>query len=187
MRFVKDGRHPVELVLRVLGIASSTFYCGANAWNSPRLGRSRTGRCRPRSSISIPAPAAPRSSPGVCDARPPRHLGRPQAGGASDAWCRVPGRFLRKRWRIASTRTDPRAAPAPDLVERSSLRIGRIGCGWPMRPGSRAVRVRSGWRQRGIRFPTGSWAGRPRTAATPSRCRGRSSSRSGAVTSVTVN
>ncbi|WP_280460205.1 IS3 family transposase [Nocardia carnea] len=28
------------------------------------------------------------------------------------------GAFLRKRWRIASTRTDPRAAPAPDLVER---------------------------------------------------------------------
>ncbi|MEU2043459.1 IS3 family transposase [Nocardia niwae] len=26
MRFVKDSRHPVELVLRVLGIASSTYY-----------------------------------------------------------------------------------------------------------------------------------------------------------------
>ncbi|MGW1743900.1 IS3 family transposase [Nocardia sp. NPDC001965] len=28
------------------------------------------------------------------------------------------GAFLRKRWRIASTRTDPGAAPAPDLVGR---------------------------------------------------------------------
>ncbi|MET9284660.1 IS3 family transposase [Nocardia beijingensis] len=28
------------------------------------------------------------------------------------------GAFLRKRWRISSPRQDPRAAPAPDLVER---------------------------------------------------------------------
>ncbi|MGI5219203.1 IS3 family transposase [Nocardia sp. CA-290969] len=34
VRFVKDSRHPVELVLRVLGIASSTYY-----WWCKRLER----------------------------------------------------------------------------------------------------------------------------------------------------
>ena len=28
------------------------------------------------------------------------------------------GAFLRKRWRVVSTRQDPRATPAPDLVHR---------------------------------------------------------------------
>jgi transposase InsO family protein len=28
------------------------------------------------------------------------------------------GDYLRKRWRMPSTRQDPRASPAPDLVER---------------------------------------------------------------------
>ncbi|WP_431940850.1 hypothetical protein [Nocardia grenadensis] len=70
MRFVEDSSHPVELVLRVLGIASSTYY-----WWRRRVERVMRG-----------------------------------AG--------LRGAFLRKRWRIGSTRTDPRAAPAPDLVER---------------------------------------------------------------------
>ncbi|MFI9536882.1 IS3 family transposase [Nocardia fusca] len=35
MRFVKDSRHPVELVLRVLGIASSTYYWWCKRLDEP--------------------------------------------------------------------------------------------------------------------------------------------------------
>jgi hypothetical protein len=90
------------------------------------------------------------------------------------------GAFLRKRWRC-STRQDPRATPAPDLVDRNFTAqapnrlwvadISRIGtgegrCGWPV----------SGMGSRG-----GSWAGRPATGSMSSWCWARWSMPSGAA------
>jgi hypothetical protein len=45
------------------------------------------------------------------------------------------GAFLRKKWRVGSTRQDPRAAPAPDLVNRDFTATEPNGCGWPTPPG----------------------------------------------------
>jgi putative transposase len=77
------------------------------------------------------------------------------------------GAFLRRGWRGGSTRQDPKATPAPDLVNRNFTAAGpnrlwvahatRIFCGEGC----------SGWPLSATCSPAGSWAGRPPSAATP--------------------
>ncbi|MEV0299179.1 IS3 family transposase [Nocardia sp. NPDC050710] len=111
--------HPVELVLRVLGIASSTF-CG---W----LKQARRPSARRLADEELLAEIVDvHTSSGGTYGAPRVHamlrrrgvwVGRKrverlmrQAG--------LQGAFLRKKWRIPSTRQNPRATPAPDLVNR---------------------------------------------------------------------
>lgn len=188
MRFVKDSRHPVELVLRVLGIASSTYYWWCKRLDVPSA-RQIADEALLAEIVDIhTSSAGTHGSPRVHAmlARRGVSVGRKRVERVMRG-AGLQGAFLRKRWRIASTRTDPRAAPAPDLVEQSSPRIGRIGCGWLTRPGSPVVRARSGWQRCGTHSPTGSWAGKPQTAATPNWCWVHSSSQSGAATSAMAN
>jgi HTH-like domain len=90
------------------------------------------------------------------------------------------GAFLRKRWRC-STRQDPTATPAPDLVNRDPPRRRRTGCGWPTCRGSRPGRGRCGWRVCGMRSRGGSWAGRQATGPMSTWCWARWSMRCGAA------
>ncbi|MGW0249586.1 IS3 family transposase [Nocardia goodfellowii] len=120
VRFVKDHPlYPVELVLRVLGIASSTFY----EWKRRAVEPSarhledqqllaeivdiHTSSGGTYGSPRVPAMLARRGI-GIGRKRVERLMR--QAG--------LQGAFLRRRWRIGATRQDPRARPAPDLVER---------------------------------------------------------------------
>ncbi|MEV0047657.1 IS3 family transposase [Nocardia rhamnosiphila] len=119
MRFVKDSRRPVELVLRVLGIASSTYYWWCKRLDEPSARQVADEALLAEIVDSIPAPAAPmalrecmRCWPAAVSRSARKRVERVMRGAG------LQGAFLRKRWRIASTRADPRAAPAPDLVER---------------------------------------------------------------------
>ncbi|WP_174189424.1 IS3 family transposase [Nocardia barduliensis] len=125
-----DSRHPVELVLRVLGIASSTYY-----WWCNRLERS-SARQIADEELLVEIVDIHTSSGGTYGS--PRVHAMLARRGISVGRKRVErvmrgaglqGAFLRKRWRIGSTRQDPRAAPAPDLVERifTADRPNRLG------------------------------------------------------------
>ncbi|WP_280314863.1 IS3 family transposase [Nocardia wallacei] len=120
MRFVKDHpQHSVELVLRVLGIASSTFYGWlAQAKNPSR--RRLAGEQLLAEIVDIHT-----SSGGTYGS--PRVHAMLRRRGIAVGRKRVErlmrraglqGAFLRKKWRIPSTRQDRRATPAPDLVNR---------------------------------------------------------------------
>ncbi|MGV9610902.1 IS3 family transposase [Nocardia xishanensis] len=120
MRFVKDHpQHSVELVLRVLGIASSTFY----GW----LAQAKTPSQRRLADEQLLAEIVDihTSSGGTCGS--PRVHAMLRRRGIAVGRKRVErlvrqsglqGAFLRKKWRIPSTRQDRRATPAPDLVNR---------------------------------------------------------------------
>ncbi|MFC8044711.1 IS3 family transposase [Nocardia sp. NPDC057353] len=117
--FVEDSPHPVELVLRVLGIASSAYY-----WWRERSVRPSARQVADEQLLAeivdihtssggtygSPRVHAMLARRGVAVGR--KRVERVMRGAG------LQGAFLRKRWRIASTRPDPRAAPAPDLVER---------------------------------------------------------------------
>jgi hypothetical protein len=53
---------------------------------------------------------------------------------------------VHRRRRGGSTRRDPTASPAPDLVERNFNRLGRTGCGWLTSPSSAPARAGCTWR-----------------------------------------
>jgi transposase-like protein len=188
VRFVKDSRHPVELVLRVLGIASSTYYWWCIRLDEPSA-RQVAGEALLAEIVDIhtssggtygsPRVHAMLARRGISVGR--KRVERVMRGAG------LQGAFLRKRWRIASTRADPQAAPAPDLVERvftadrpNRLWVAdatRIPCGqgafW-------LAAVRDAFSNRIV-----SW--KPRTAATPNWCWVRWNLRSGAAIFVTVS
>ncbi|MGW4368018.1 IS3 family transposase [Nocardia takedensis] len=161
-------QHPVELVLRVLGIASSTFYGWPAQARDPSQRRLDDERL-PAEIVDIhtssggtygsPRVHAMLARRGIAVGRKRVERLMRQAG--------LRGAFLRRRWRIPSTRQDRRATPAPDLVNRDFTAAGPDRL-WV----ADATRIPTGegafWLA-AVRdaFSIGSWAGRPRTAATP--------------------
>ncbi len=120
VRFVNEyPQHPVELVLRVLGIASSTYY----GWLRQAKAPSRRNLVDQELLAEIvdihTSSGGTYGSPRVHAmlARRGFSVGRKRVErlmrGAG-----LQGAFLRKKWRLGSTRQDRRAAPAPDLVNR---------------------------------------------------------------------
>ncbi|MEV4154750.1 IS3 family transposase [Nocardia salmonicida] len=120
MAFVSEHpQHPVELVLRVLGIASSTYY----GWLQQAKMPSRRQLADQELLVEIvdihtssggtygsPRVHAILARRGICAGR--KRVERLMRG------ARLQGAFLRRKWRLGSTRQDQRAAPAPDLVNR---------------------------------------------------------------------
>ncbi|WP_169810503.1 IS3 family transposase [Nocardia arthritidis] len=112
-------QHPVELVLRVLGIASSTFY----GW----LQRAKNPPKRHLDDEELIAQIVDiHTSSGGTYGSPRVHqmLRRRGIGVGRKRVERLmrqtglQGAFLRRKWRAPSTRQNPRATPAPDLVAR---------------------------------------------------------------------
>jgi putative transposase len=111
-------RFGVEPILRVVGIAVSTFYgWQAQAAHPSRrslddqvlLGRIRAVHARSGGTYGAPRVHAQLRRDGV-------RVGRKRIERLMRA-AGLQGAFLRRRWR-SSTRRDPRATPAPDLVNR---------------------------------------------------------------------
>jgi len=113
------GRFGVEFVLRVLGVASSTYHDWVARQTAPS-DREREDRAITAEIIDIHAASggtygSPRvhrvlRRRGVRVSRKRVERLMRQAG--------LQGAFLRKQWRAPSTGQDPRAAPAPDRVNR---------------------------------------------------------------------
>ncbi|MFI6368812.1 IS3 family transposase [Nocardia sp. NPDC050630] len=120
MRFVSEHpEHSVELVLRVLGIASSTFYGWLKQARQPSARRLADEELLAEivdvhtssgGTYGAPRVHAMLRRRGVWVGRKRVERLMRQAG--------LQGAFLRKKWRIPSTRQNPRATPAPDLVNR---------------------------------------------------------------------
>ena len=121
MRFVDDhrDRFGVEPILRVLEVSPSTFYGWLAQRRDPCQRRrddqaltNRIRRIHDRSGQTYGAPRvhAQLRRDGVQVSR--KRVARLMAAHG------LQGAFLRKRWRC-STRQDPRAIPAPDLVNRN--------------------------------------------------------------------
>jgi putative transposase len=121
MSFVDQhrDRFGVEPILRVLQIPVSTFYgwlaqqrdpCQRRRQDAWLVGKIRAVHGRSGGTYGAPRVHAQLRRDGVRTSRKrvARLMG--QAG--------LQGAFLRKRWRC-STRQDPRATPAPDLVDRN--------------------------------------------------------------------
>jgi putative transposase len=111
-------RFGVEPILRVLGIAVSTFYgwvaqqrdpCRHQRQDAWLVGKIRAIHQRSRGTYGAPRVHAQLRRDGVQTSR--KRVAR-LMGAAG-----LQGAFLRKRWRC-STRQDPTATPAPDLVNR---------------------------------------------------------------------
>ena len=121
MSFVSEhhDRFGVEPILRVLAIPTSTFYgwlaqqrdpCQRrrqDAWLTERI---RAVHRRSGGTYGAPRVHAQLHRDGVRTSR--KRVARLMAAHG------LQGAFLRKRWRC-STRQDPRATPAPDLVDRN--------------------------------------------------------------------
>jgi putative transposase len=121
MRFVDEHRDlfGVEPILRVLEVSPSTFYGWLVQRRDPCQRRrddqaltNRIRRIHDRSGQTYGAPRihAPLRRDGIHTPR--KRVARLRAAHG------LQGAFLRKRWRC-STRQDPRATPAPDLVNRN--------------------------------------------------------------------
>jgi len=121
MRFVDEhrDRFGVELILRVLEVSPSTFYGWLAQRRDPCQRRrddlaltNRIRRIHDRSGQTYGAPRihAQLRRDGIHTSR--KRVARLMAAHG------LQGAFLRKRWRC-STRQDPRAIPAPDLVNRN--------------------------------------------------------------------
>jgi putative transposase len=121
MSFVDEhrDRFGVEPILRVLDIPVSTFYgwvaqqrrpCQRRCQDAWLLSKIRVVHGRSGGTYGAPRVHAQLRRDGIRTSRKrvARLMG--QAG--------LQGAFLRKRWRC-STRQDPRATPAPDLVDRN--------------------------------------------------------------------
>jgi transposase InsO family protein len=120
MMFVDQqrDRFGVEPILRVLEIPTSTYYDWAAQQRDPcqrrredqvLLGRIRAVHARSRGTYGAPRVHAQLRRDGVCTSR--KRVERVMRAHG------LQGAFLRKRWRC-STRQDPSATPAPDLVSR---------------------------------------------------------------------
>lgn len=113
------GRFGVEPILRVLGIASSTYYGWvqrqANPSQHQRDDEELVAKIVDIHTISGGTYGSPRvyatlRRRGIRVSR--KRVERLMRGHE------LQGAFLRKKWRTPSTRRDPRAVPAPDLVNR---------------------------------------------------------------------
>ena len=113
------GRFGVEPILRVLGIASSTYYGWVRRQADPSP-RQRQDEELVAEIVDIhttsggtygsPRVHATLRRRGILVSR--KRVERLMRGHE------LQGAFLRKKWRTPSTRRDPRAVPAPDLVNR---------------------------------------------------------------------
>jgi transposase InsO family protein len=112
-------RFGISPILRVLGVAASTYY----GWRTQQ--RDPSERRRADTGLLAEIRRIHDRSGGTYGA--PRVHATLRRGGQHVSRKRVErlmredglqGAFLRKRWRTASTRQDPRAVPAPDLVNR---------------------------------------------------------------------
>jgi putative transposase len=121
MSFVGEhrDRFGVEPILRVLEIPTSTFYgwlaqhrrpCQRRRQDAWLLGKIRAVHQRSGGTYGAPRVHAQLRRDGVRTSRKRVERLMGQAG--------LQGAFLRKRWRC-STRQDPKATPAPDLVDRN--------------------------------------------------------------------
>jgi putative transposase len=121
MSFVGEhrDRFGVEPILRVLEIPVSTFYgweaqqrdpCQRRRQDAWLLGKIRTVHKRSGGTYGAPRVHAQLRRDGIRTSR--KRVARLMAAHG------LQGAFLRKRWRC-STRQDPRATPAPDLVDRN--------------------------------------------------------------------
>ncbi|WP_327119109.1 IS3 family transposase [Nocardia sp. NBC_01730] len=120
MRFVKEHpQYPVELVLRVLEIPSSTFYEWRRRAVQPSarqlLEEELLGKIVDIHTSSGGTYGSPRVHAML--ARRGIRVGRKRVERLMRS-AGLQGAFLRRRWRVPSTRQNPRATPAPDLVER---------------------------------------------------------------------
>jgi transposase InsO family protein len=172
-------RFGVEPILRVLDIAVSTFYGWVAQQRDPSKRRrddqalaNRIRRIHHRSGQTYGAPRVHaqlrRDGIWVSRKRVARLL---RAHG-------LQGAFLRKRWRC-STRQDPTATPAPDLVNRDFKAERPTGYGWPTSRASRPERGRCGWHVSAMPSPGGSSAGRPAIGPMSSWCWGAGGRRVG--------
>jgi transposase InsO family protein len=120
MTFVAEhrDRFGVEPVLRVLEVPTSTFYgwvaqqrdpCQHRRQDAWLLGKIRAVHARSGQTYGAPRVHAQLRRDGICTSR--KRVERLMATHG------LQGAFLRKRWR--STRQDPKATPAPDLVNRN--------------------------------------------------------------------
>lgn len=121
MRFIEDhrDRYAVALLLRVLEIPESTYYGWVAAAERP-CDRAEEDRALVSNIHEIWTTSGCTYGAGRVHRQLRRdgiHVGRKRVERlmAAHGW---QGAFLRRGWRHASTRQDPRAAPAPDLVER---------------------------------------------------------------------
>ena len=120
MTFVTEHRDQfgVEPILRVLTIPVSTSTAGSASSATPASGSWTTRSCSARSGRSTPARAGPTGAPRVH-----AQLRRDGVRTARKRVARLlgahglQGAFLRRKWRC-STRQNPTATPAPDLVNR---------------------------------------------------------------------
>lgn len=113
------GRFGIAPILKVSGVAASTYY----GWLTPQRDPSQRRRADAELLEQIreihDRSGAPYGAPRV-HATPRRH-GRLVSRKRVERLMRehgLQGAFLRKRWRAASTRQNPRDTPAPDLVNR---------------------------------------------------------------------
>ncbi|MFI7219956.1 IS3 family transposase [Micromonospora maritima] len=113
------ARFGVAPVLRVLNVAVSTYY----GWLAQAANPSARRRADAELAVEIAeihgVSGGTYGSPRVHAMlrRQGRHVGRKQVERLMrDAG--LQGAFLRKKWRIPSTRSNPKATPAPDLVNR---------------------------------------------------------------------
>lgn len=113
------GRFGISPILKVLGVAASTYYGWLAQQRDPSRRRradaellAEIRRIHDRSGATYGAPRvhATLRRHGHCVSRKRVERLMREDG--------LQGAFLRKRWRAASTRQNPRAIPAPDLVNR---------------------------------------------------------------------
>ncbi|WP_433577895.1 IS3 family transposase [Nocardia brasiliensis] len=154
-------QHSVELVLRVLGIASSTFYGWLQQVKAPSQRRLADEQLLAEIVDIHISSGGTYGSPRVHAMLRRRGIavGRKRVERLMRA-AGLQGAFLRRKWRIPSTRQI--AAPRRRRIwsTATSPQTPRTGCGWRMRRGSRPERARSGWWRSAMRSPTGSWAGK---------------------------
>lgn len=189
MKIVADlrDRFGVEPILRVLGVAPSTFY-GWLARQAEPADREQVDRAL----VSEIADVHDRSGATYGSPRVHATLRR---RGINVSRKRVErlmrthglqGAFLRRGWRGGSTRQNPKATPAPDLVNRDFTAPGpnrlwvadatRIICGDGC----------CGWPRSVMCSPTASSAGRPPTGVTQTSCWAPWSTGSGRATYATA-
>lgn len=113
------GRFAVDLVLRVLGVASSTYYGWAAAARRPAARHvadaALVAQIREIHEVSGGTYGAPRVHAVL--ARQGVRVGRKRVERLMRRE-RLQGAFLRKKWRVPSTVSDPKATLAPDRVNR---------------------------------------------------------------------
>jgi hypothetical protein len=183
MSFIAEhrDRFGVEPILRVLEIPPSTFDgwlvqqrdpCQHHRQDAWLAGKIRAVQTRSGGTYGAPRVHAQLRRDGVQVSR--KRVARLMAAHG------LQGAFVRKRWRC-STRQDPTATPAPDLVNRNFTAPAPNRLWWRICRGSRPGRSRCGWPVSATPSRVGSWAGRPPTGPMSSWCWGRWSTRCGAA------